>query len=193
MNGYDPNTAPGARHRFEALYGRYYSRVLAYGLRRVEPEIAHDAVADTFLVAWRRLDSVPDDALPWLLAVMRKTLRTHRRSAERQRSLLSEIKVRDATRSPDETGLAADAAAEFRAVIEALQRLPDADQELLKLIVWDGLSTKDAAAVVGVTHVAARVRLHRAKRRLAAELELDEELDQRPRRAQFRQIPEEIG
>jgi RNA polymerase sigma-70 factor (ECF subfamily) len=63
-------------------------------------------------------------------------------------------------------------------VADAVARLPERDEELLRLVVWDGLSTKDAAVVIGASHVACRVRLHRAKRKLAAMLEQDKERHQ---------------
>ena len=68
-----------------------------------------------------------------------------------------------------------EAAARLRLVADALARLSDRDQELVKLVVWDGLATRAAGAVIGVSHVACRVRLHRARRCLAAALELYEE------------------
>jgi RNA polymerase sigma-70 factor, ECF subfamily len=160
---------------FDALYRAHYGRVLAYALRRSPPEVAHDVVADTFLVAWRRLDRLPANPLPWLLGVARKTLSTHRRSAQRQRSLLSELQAQDAMRLRAEVDLLDERALR---VADAFTRLPEQDQEMLRLIVWDGLSSKEAAAVVGVSHVAARVRVHRAKRKLAAELDPDEDLHQ---------------
>jgi RNA polymerase sigma-70 factor (ECF subfamily) len=156
-----------AEARFETLYEQCYGRVLAYALRRAAPEVAHDVVGDTFLVAWRRIDSVPEDALPWLLGVARKTLANHRRSARRQDALVGELRAEEATalrESPQfEPG-------ELEAVALALERLSDVDRELLRLTVWDDLSVKDAAVVVGMSEVACRVRLHRARRRLAAEL-----------------------
>ena len=44
-------------------------------------------MAETFLVAWRRLDDVPADALPWLYGVARRVLANQRRSADRGAAL----------------------------------------------------------------------------------------------------------
>ena len=52
--------------RFEALFRANYAAVRGYALRRARREEAQDVVAETFLVAWRRFDEVPVDALPWL-------------------------------------------------------------------------------------------------------------------------------
>jgi len=53
--------------RFEALFRENADTVLAYATRRSDPDTAQEIVAETFAVAWRRLDVVPDPALPWLL------------------------------------------------------------------------------------------------------------------------------
>src|SRR5919204_2389049 len=80
------------RGHFERLYRRHVGEVAAYVARRADRQLVQDVVADTFLVAWRRLDDVPDDTLPWLYAVARKTLANHRRSSSRQRSLLERLR-----------------------------------------------------------------------------------------------------
>src|SRR5947209_1710216 len=64
---------------FQACAGRVY----AYARRRGTAEDAQEVVAETFLVAWRRLDHVPADPLPWLLNVARKVLANRRRSSRR--------------------------------------------------------------------------------------------------------------
>jgi len=52
------------------------------------------------------------------------------------------------------------------ALKNALAVLAEEDRELLTMIAWDGLSPTEAAAVLGIEPGAARVRLHRARRRL---------------------------
>ena len=59
---------------FEELFATHYWAVRGYVLRRCRASVADDVLADTFLVAWRRFDSVPDDPLPWLLGVARRLL-----------------------------------------------------------------------------------------------------------------------
>ena len=56
--------------RFEELFREHYRAVRGYALRRASGDLAQDVVSETFLVAWRRLDDVPDDALP--MAVWRR-------------------------------------------------------------------------------------------------------------------------
>lgn len=153
--------------RFEALYRDHYTDVFAYVVRRANPEAAHDVVADTFVVAWRKIDRVPAEPLPWLLAVARRTLANHRRSMHRRERLLRRMATErapapDALPSPG--GLPS-------LLFEALTRLPEPDQEMLALIAWEGFSPSDVAHAFGITQVACRVRLHRARRRLHKEID----------------------
>src|SRR3954447_11307673 len=81
-----------AKVRFGRIYRAQAAAILAYALRRVEDtEDAADVVAETFLVAWRRLDEVPIDATArlWLFAVARRVVANQHR-AERRRSRLAE-------------------------------------------------------------------------------------------------------
>jgi hypothetical protein len=67
--------------RFRRLFADHQRAVLGYALRRAQtPTDALDVVAETFLVAWRRIDVVPgrDDARPWLLSVARRVLANQR-------------------------------------------------------------------------------------------------------------------
>ena len=150
--------------RLEALFRRHYRDVAAYVRRRAEPDLVEDVVAETFLVAWRRLDEVPLAARPWLLGVARKTLATQRRSLARRRSLLRRLEaVEPAAESTDPSS--------DLGVADALMRLSENDREAITLVAWEGLTPNEAALVVGQSQVAFRVRLHRAKRRLRQRLE----------------------
>lgn len=150
------------RVRFDELYRRNAAAVAAYALRRVSREAAEDVVADTFLVAWRRLDQVPEPALPWLLGVARRTLANDRRSSRRRERLAERMRVEldGVPVVPVEQRL-----------VDALRTLSIGDREALLLIAWEGLSTAEAAQVLGCSAVACRIRLHRARKRLAAALE----------------------
>lgn len=146
------------------MYRQYERRLLGYALRRAPVEAAKDAVADTFLAAWRRFDELPADPLPWLIAATRKTLANERRSWARQ-VLLTERLARDPTAQTSTEGLGDH---ETRQVRHALARLTVSDRETLTLIAWDGLTPTQAARSLGCAPVAFRVRLHRARRRLAS-------------------------
>jgi hypothetical protein len=65
----EPVADPDAGSRFTAVYNAHHAQVYAYAVSRVGRQLADDIVGDTFLVAWRKLDSVPAAPLPWLLGV----------------------------------------------------------------------------------------------------------------------------
>ncbi len=71
--------------RFDQVFRDYQRAVLVYFLRRTDRVTARDATADTFLVAWRRMDDMPSDeeVLPWLYGIARRVLANHRRSHKR--------------------------------------------------------------------------------------------------------------
>jgi RNA polymerase sigma factor (sigma-70 family) len=157
------------RHRFEELYAAHRVPVLGYALRRTDnTDDAADVLAETFLTAWRRLDDVPagDQARLWLYGTARRVMANHRRGERRRLALADRLRADLATsyRPADHAGGPADLAAAFRG-------LPPSDQELLALAGWEGLDAGQIAAVVGCSRNAARIRLHRARRRLAAELD----------------------
>jgi RNA polymerase sigma-70 factor (ECF subfamily) len=151
--------------RLEELFRHHYEAVAAYVARRATPDVVDDVLAETFLVAWRRLEDVPDHALPWLLGVARKIIATQRRAAARRRSLLTKLSGAHARPAASEP------AADQFGVREALAELSEKDREALTLVAWDGLAPNEAAAVLEESSVVFRVRLHRAKRRLREKLE----------------------
>jgi RNA polymerase sigma-70 factor (ECF subfamily) len=149
------------RSKFESLYETNFDAVLAYALSRSDADTAKDVTADTFLVAWRRLPDVPDDARPWLIGVARKVLADHRRSATRRDALAVRLKGHHSEKAVEPSELVATRAH----VVGALRQLSASDQEVLRLVAWDGLSHSDAAAALGCTRAGFAVRLHRARRR----------------------------
>lgn len=163
--GHFPDVSPQSptdAQRFAALWENYAPTVQAYALRRVDRDAAQEVVAETFLVAWRRLADVPGDPLPWLLVVARNTLLNHRRSAYRARELHLALSSLVPT-SPDDP---AAAVAERNGLLMALADLSASDREALLLAAWDGLSPAQAAEVLGCTEAAFKMRLSRARRRL---------------------------
>ena len=166
--------SPGgaAEAEFAALYAEHGRDILAYALPRTAgPEDAADVVAETFLVAWRRAADVPAGpaARLWLFGVARRVLANQRRGEGRRTRLAERLRAElpaAATRSePDLAG---------RAVIRALGRLGKDDRELLMLAGWEGLGSAQIARVLEISTVAARTRLHRARRRLRAEIAAQE-------------------
>ena len=154
--------------RLEALYATHARRVLAYARRRVPPEDAEEVVAETFLTAWRRIDAVPEDALPWLLAVARRVVSNKRRAANRRAALVSRLR-RAVHRQPlDSTAVGSDGLREK--VLASMSALSERDREALMLSYWDDLDPVAAARVAGCSPRAFSTRLYRARRHLAARL-----------------------
>jgi RNA polymerase sigma-70 factor, ECF subfamily len=154
--------------RFRALFEATFAPVRRYVHHRGVPaRRADDVGAETFLVAWRRLGDVPrDDPLPWLLAVARNVARNDHRGRRRYEGLLRRLPEAQPSPPPAEPPDHAERA-DLRRALDALD---EADRELLVLVAWDELTPTQAAQVVGCTPGTVRVRLHRARRRLAAEL-----------------------
>ena len=110
----------------------------------------------------------PTIGLPWLLTAAGNVLnqRTRddaRRTAREERAMTDRAMAPRPSASTDP----ADALALSELVARTLDRMDSADRELLLLRIWDELSFADAAAVLGCSPGAARVRWLRARRRFA--------------------------
>jgi len=158
------------RNRFETIVSIVGEPLRRYAARRTDAETAQDVVADSFLVIWRRLDDVPyGGELPWCYAVARNCLANAQRSARRQRGLLLRLVRLDPPRAQfdDVQDLPDDA------LYRALASLKPNDRELLRLWAWEELRPAEIAVVLETTTNAVNIRLHRARRQLAALLEPD--------------------
>jgi RNA polymerase sigma-70 factor, ECF subfamily len=155
-----------ADERSEALVRAPGRPLLGYALGRVDrPEDAADVVADTMLVAWRRLDEVPagGDARPWLFGLARRALANSRRGLPRRDRLGERLRT--------ELGqqVAADRAAAVEtdlAVRVALAGLDADDREVLLLTTWEGLQPSEIAVALDLPAPIVRTRLHRARQPL---------------------------
>jgi RNA polymerase sigma-70 factor, ECF subfamily len=168
----DPlNTVPDIyRDRFERCFRDHHAQILAFSVRRVSGrEFAEDVVADTFAVAWRRRDRIPDPALPWLYAVASHVIANQYRSTRRRHNL--DLRLAHETGTVEPASDPAESLGRRDAFSAAFALLAEPEREVLRLIAWDGLDTRDAARVFGCSPGAFRVRLHRARRKLAKQLE----------------------
>ena len=153
--------------RFEALFREHYAAVLRFARRRTDPQTAEDVTAETFAIAWRRLDRVPaHKPLPWLYVTAGHELANRRRKAASDRDKAAALE-HDVGRDPAEPTPSATPSC------RPSPCSPHRDREALRLIAWEGLSLADGARAAGATRVAFAVRVSRARRRLAAALEDD--------------------
>jgi RNA polymerase sigma-70 factor (ECF subfamily) len=177
------------RDRFESCFREHHARLLAFTMRRLsEREAAEDVVADTFAVAWRRRDCIPDSPLPWLYAIAANVIADQYRSTRRRHDLglrLAHEARADALGSdPTESLALRDAFA------AAFAQLEEHEREILRLVAWDGLEVREAAQVLCCSQGAFRVRLHRARRKLARRLDAAKQIDQESRAAMPRPAEE---
>jgi RNA polymerase sigma-70 factor (ECF subfamily) len=158
---------------FEQLFRDTRTDLLAYILRRSRnAEDAADVLAETYLIAWQKLDRAPkgDRARLWLFGVARNLLM---KGASRRQSgnalverLANELRSAEPVHSPLEDE-------RREALCAVLAALPVRDREILTMTAWEGLTPRQIARVMGTSANVVRVRLHRARARLKRELELD--------------------
>jgi RNA polymerase sigma-70 factor (ECF subfamily) len=161
----DDRPVQGDRERFESLYRAHYGAIMRYAARRTDEQTARDVTAETFLVAWRRLGSVPEpDALRWLYATARNVLRHERRCGSRHARLGERLSAQPVDVAAD----VADSVVDRLHYRQLLAALPGKEREAIELVQWEHLDIATAACVVGCSTATFRVRLHRARRRLSA-------------------------
>ncbi|MFF5210433.1 RNA polymerase sigma factor [Streptosporangium sp. NPDC000396] len=159
------------RTHFEEVYRNTYEQILGYVMRRcASPEDAADIVAETYMVAWRRIGELPrgERAKLWLYGTARRVLANHRRGERRRETHHAELRA-ETERLYAMT--VAEAGPGTQAVSEAFERLGDDDRELLSLAIWEDLNPGEIAGVLGCSRNAVRIRLYRARKRLARALE----------------------
>ena len=161
--------------RFRALYDESIPRVYRYVSRALAPHLADvdDLVAEVYLVAWRRIDDVPlsPEDLLWLFGVARNVVAHHRRSMALRLRLQDRVVRERPVHDPD--------LEVSNEVLDAVRHLPHREREALHLVVWEGLSTEEAATVIGCSPNAVRIRVHRARRRLTDRLRIKDPITDR--------------
>jgi len=153
------------RARFEELARDLIDPLRRFLARRTDPATADAVLSETLLVCWRRLDDVPENALPWAYGVARNCLANAQRGERRHLRLVAKISV---VAPPDQATRAPEAADD--ALLEAMAALRPQDAELLRLWAWEQLTPAEIATVLDVSPNAASIRLHRAREKLRDEL-----------------------
>jgi RNA polymerase sigma-70 factor, ECF subfamily len=159
------------------FYRRHVAKVTGVGVRRFStPEDVADFVANVFLEVLRSAGSYDPrrgDAVAWLYGLAGNVAAGMRRQQRRSTDAEHRLAGRSLLDADDYARVEEriDAATALRRAYEAMQQLPDQDRRLLELVAVDGLSTGEAANVLGITAVATRVRLVRARARLRARLD----------------------
>lgn len=154
---------------FDGFYADHYADVYAFAYRRLlDHAMAEDLTAEVFATVWVGRGKLPsDDVVPWMYGVAHNKLKaTYRTEARRQR--LHEKISSQPLSLVEDPGATVPATLDHKAAAEAIfEALDERDAEVLRLWAWEGLEPRHIATVLGISAVAARARLSRAKKRAA--------------------------
>ena len=167
--------AAGDDAAFEALYDALAGRLYAYLRRHVpDPHGCDDLVQETFLRMHRARGTFMTGApvLPWAFAIARRLVVDRGRRDRRAPSGMGYVDPEPvspvgATDRPEQVAEAREVA---RRLAQALARLPASQRSAFELLKQDGLTLAEAAAVLGVTVTAVKLRAHRAYESIRAAL-----------------------
>ncbi|WP_019070505.1 sigma-70 family RNA polymerase sigma factor [Streptomyces hokutonensis] len=175
LRGGGPAAAVRDPRLFEEFYRRHVDAVMRFVARRVnDPHTAADLTAEIFLAV---LDSAHSyqprlgSETAWLYGIARNIVSSERRriARETERDLRFSgrrlLEADDIARIEDRL----DAERPARRMLAALAGLPEGERAVIELIAVDQLTVTEAAAVLGISQVTARVRLHRARKALRSE------------------------
>ncbi|MFQ5522321.1 MAG: RNA polymerase sigma factor [Acidimicrobiia bacterium] len=165
----------GDRAAFAALVRAHQDEVYTLARRLVgDPHLAADIAQEALIRAWRALPRFRGDARlsTWLHRITVNTAWTHRKRALRHRATPIEDVVDLAAPEGPETPEVAGEILELRGRLRAaLDRLPEAQRQVVVMKDVYGWSHAEIAESMGISVTAAKVRLHRARARLARDLE----------------------
>lgn len=150
---------------FEAIFNATCEAICGYALRRCSsPHDAADVVAETFAIAWRRVEETPtgDAARLWLYGVARRVLADYQCGEQQRRLRTTELR--------DEVAALIGDPLDASITVKAFRELSDTDQEILGLVAWERLDRDAIATALGCSRSTVRVRLHRARTRFSRAL-----------------------
>nr|WP_231708756.1 RNA polymerase sigma factor [Arthrobacter sp. zg-Y20] len=157
------------------MYDRHAAGLYRYAARRAGEFAADDVIAETFLVAWERLESYDydhDDARPWLFGIATNLLRRHHRTEARMLKAAAKAGLRDSVADEsDRVAAQTDALVATGQIAVALKSMPVIDRDTLLLYAWGDLTYEGIAAAMDVPIGTVRSRLNRARRTLRSALD----------------------
>lgn len=165
----------GDRAAFAALVRAHQDEVYTLARRLVgDPHLAADIAQETLVRAWRALPKFRGDSKlsTWLHRITVNTAWTHRDRARRNAAIpLDEVAERAALPGPDDPETAGELLELRGRLRSALNRLPEGQRQVVVMKDVYGWSHAEISEAMGITVTAAKVRLHRARARLARDLE----------------------
>ena len=162
--------------RYEALVNALHGDLYRYAYWLVhDKHVAEDLVQETFLRAWRSLDSLKDEkaAKSWLITILR---RENARRFERKRFEMSEY---DEPAIIDHISSTTEQQLENHWLREKIAQLPEEYREPLVLQVLGGYSGEEIASQLNLNKNTVMTRLFRARNQLRDAVEKDNELKER--------------
>ena len=161
-------TVPSQEAEFREMFDANHRAIQAYCWRRLPASVADDAAADVFLTAWRRIDTAPggEELRMWLYGIARNVVRNAARSTNRRQALANRWANEPERHQPGpETIVVRNQEDEQR--LAALDRLRPEEREIVLLRAWEGLTSRQIAAVLGLTPKAVDNRLARIRTKLS--------------------------
>lgn len=164
----------------EVFYRRHVADVTRFVARRIsDPHTVDDLTTEVFLAAIDaagRYQAGRGSPRAWLLGIARNVVAAEwrRHAGERDKARRAgghrHLDGDDIVRLEEQI----DAQRAARGLHAKLSVLPERLRSVIELVDLDGLSLAEAAAALGIRDGAARVRLHRARRRLKAAFSADD-------------------
>jgi len=160
----------GDRDAFADLVWRHQDAVYTLAIRLVGPDLAADVAQEALIRAWRALPRFRGDAAfsTWLHRITVNTAWTLRKRSARHETQPLDRDLPAEGPGPERAGELAETR---EALKRAIGRLSDGQRAVLVLRDVHGWTTAETAHELGITETTVKVRLHRARRRLAALLE----------------------
>lgn len=165
--------ARGDRGAFRVVFERHVDAVRGYVAMRVGRDAADDVVAETFATAWHQRARFRRDAAsarPWLYGIATNMVRRDRDAEQRWQASVVAAQQQPAPGDPSSDS---DDAFGIDVVLRAVARLKPHERDVLLLTALAELSPAEIADALGISNVAVRVRLSRARR--AASRQIQEE------------------
>jgi RNA polymerase sigma-70 factor, ECF subfamily len=177
------SSAVDVRTEIEVLFNLHHAEIYAYLARMVrEPELAADLAQDTFVKAYRAFDSLEDrdHARAWLYQIAHRVALDEFRRRKIVRFLPWTGESRGAAPSAEHLALEGRFSGDME---RALRKIPERQRSALLLAELHDLTGLELAAALGVSHVAARALLTRARESLRQALAAEREADAEAERA----------
>jgi RNA polymerase sigma factor (sigma-70 family) len=160
---------------FAVIYRANVAAVMGFFARRgVEPQTLFDLTSETFAEAISSLgtfDPAKGAPRPWLFAIARAVYARYREQTARGDAVVRQLSQHVSLDESDIEDLEAriDAQRLGRELIKRCAQLPQLERQAIELVDLDGLTPKEAAASLGISRGALRIRLFRARAKLRKE------------------------